>query len=456
MLRSPLALALAAGCVVDAAILSDEPVEELEFAAVSAVDTYPHPEVSTILMVEWNQDEAADEVWLEVMTADGVHTTPPLQATAGTHVQPILGAPPGAELSFRIYNTVGGDSRVSEQTWTGTPGTLPSHLPRPELITWDPAATSEHPYMLLSVDVDAGNWYDGPFYVYILNRAAEVVWYHEVPDSKCTLFARPSQDGTHLAWEQTTNYSHFDYGEAADFYRTSLDLEWSEQLDVPFLAFTWDEDAAGDIYVDSLFTGDYRTLDRVTPSGTREVAWNANQGLGVSSYTATNTVRLFPERGTFLWSMYHRSTVAEVDLQTGELVHLWGEMSQDWRFDPPEYGFLWQHFPGFTPDGNLLISTHAPFDERLQRTWEFELDERDKVLRLVWEFGEGYPEDYADYAGEAQRLHNGNTLIGYGTDGLLREVTHDKDVVWEIDWDADYLIGHAHPLDDLYALNEGR
>ena len=65
---------------------------------------------------------------------------------------------------------------------------------------------------------------------------------------------------------------------------------------------------------------------------------------------------------------------------------------------------------------------------------------------------------YAEYAGECFRLANQNTLIGYGVDGALVEVTHDQEMAWELAWDRSpnsHLIGHMTLTDDLYPWNEG-
>ena len=62
----------------------------------------------------------------------------------------------------------------------------------------------------------------------------------------------------------------------------------------------------------------------------------------------------------------------------------------------------------------------------------------------------------------ALRLANGNTLVNYGTGGVIREVTPAKKTVFYVKFDItssnDYfnkLVGHNFLIDDLYALNGG-
>ena len=66
------------------------------------------------------------------------------------------------------------------------------------------------------------------------------------------------------------------------------------------------------------------------------------------------------------------------------------------------------------------------------------------------------------YKGEAQRLDNGNTLVNYGTGGVIREVTPGKETAWHVKWDADFsddhfnkMVGHTILIDDLYTLCRG-
>jgi len=146
--------------------------------------------------------------------------------------------------------------------------------------------------------------------------------------------------------------------------------------------------------------------------------------------------------------------VVEIDRQTGELLRQFGRMDDSWRFDPIDSAFDMQHYPNYTRDGTLLVSTHMPREDGQQRAWEYELDDETQTLTVIWGYGEGV-DHYARYAGEAQRLDNGHTLINYGTGADLREVTPDGDVVWEVQWAADYNIGHVTLIGDLYDVNRG-
>ena len=81
---------------------------------------------------------------------------------------------------------------------------------------------------------------------------------------------------------------------------------------------------------------------------------------------------------------------------------------------------------------------------------EYALDESAEQLAEVWSFGEGEGV-YGPTLGEAHRLANGNTLHNYGSYAWLREVTADKEVVWELDLGGqEFSVGRSTFVEDLY------
>jgi hypothetical protein len=76
-------------------------------------------------------------------------------------------------------------------------------------------------------------------------------------------------------------------------------------------------------------------------------------------------------------------------------------------------------------------------------------------------YGDGI-DDWAMSRGEAHRLQNGNTLANYGTGGVIREITPDKETACHVELDADFdedttnhEVGHHMLTADLYALCRG-
>ncbi len=424
---------------------------------VSGVTVAAHEEVHTILVVTWTQDRPSDAEWIEFSFEDGTWSPTPERArTAGAQREVLLGVPADTEVALRFVERSPAGEVRSRETWSGITGSLPRDLVPPAFVGWDPALTSPEPWILGSVDVGS-YWYYGPFYVFILDRQGRVVWYRAVSQNRTALFPRVARDGTHVLYEGGCIYT-WDPMAIPSITRETLDLAFREVLELPRLNFTYDEQPDGTLLYDASLDGLHFDLVAVAPDGTEQTAWRCNDWLrevGGGGYWAcmSNTVNYDPETDTVLWSMFELDTVVEVDLEAGEVVRQWGQAEGSWAVDPPEAMFDYMHFPNRTAEGTLLLSTHALGGRRQQRAREYLVDDETRTLVQVWSFGESVP-DYADYAGEATRLANGNTLVNYGTDGTIREVTPDGEIAWEVDFRS-HLVGHDTLVPDLYALNRG-
>ena len=165
----------------------------------------------------------------------------------------------------------------------------------------------------------------------------------------------------------------------------------------------------------------------------------------------------------------------EIDRMTGDMVGYWGNQQGTWAFDPPlttppqQWRFGIQHFPNITAAGTLLVSSHLPPHDTFENAVypnehafvEFRINRDTKTLTEIWRYTEG-PE-WPHAKGMAIRMANGNTLANYGTGGVIREITPDKQTAFKVKWDIpggqtdsyNKMVGHNELIDDLYALNGG-
>jgi hypothetical protein len=304
-----------------------------------------------------------------------------------------------------------------------------------------------------SIGVNDRNWYQGPWWLYVLDRQARVVWYWSVPDGRCTMHARVALSGDHLLFEETTIYTG-DRGEGSLLHRLGLDFGHDEIIDASGLGSTFAETPDG-VLIDSYSDWPLTCLDELQPDGTRRRIWICTDWMTEHSQNPSacdpNETIWVPETDSVIWSMWPVDTAVEVDRQSGAVLKQLGALEGSWAFDPPEAGFDMQHYPHYTAAGTLLVSTHLPEGRQAHRAHEYEVDAEQQTLRLIWSYGDEVPH-YPTYAGEALRLDNGNTLVNYGSDGALREVTPGLRTAWQVDWDSGYLLGHMTLLDDLYAL----
>lgn len=405
-----------------------------------------HPEVGTLLVAQWEQLVAGD-TWLSWDVDGEAFSSPVRTRKPGPVTEVVLGLPAETKVTVTLN---AGDVPL---TATGTTDPLPRGLVGPTLTIWDPIAADPAPFLLTSVDMGPNNFF-GPCWVVMLDRSGRIVWYREVKQRRLTMFPRVARDGSHIAWDATVYY--VPAGVHGSITRATLSLGQELETTVDGIGLTWDEHEDGSFLFDHAETAYDYHLERQYPDGTRERVWSCAEWMAAFSTAywacAPNTARWDPTTNVVVWSMFQTSTVVGIDLGTGEMLWELGEYPGGLSFDPDGIRLELQHYPNWTPDGTLLLTTHVPGEPGVQTVRE--LDMGAGVARQVWSYTApvGY---YGDYAGEATRLPNGNTLVNFGTDGVVHEITTaEAAVVWEIDW-ADHLVGHLTPVDDLYALDAG-
>lgn len=152
---------------------------------------------------------------------------------------------------------------------------------------------------------------------------------------------------------------------------------------------------------------------------------------GDYDYDYLNSIQALPEnplgkdkrfqKGNWLISLVDTDLVLILililDKDTKEIV---------WSFGPGEIEV--QHTPRMLDNGNILIFDNG--GDKRNYTRIIELNPITK--EIVWEYKADPPESFfCKSVGFAQRLPNGNTLIGDGQGGRAFEVTKEGEIVWE-------------------------
>jgi len=173
--------------------------------------------------------------------------------------------------------------------------------------------------------------------------------------------------------------------------------------------------------------------------------------LDYNNWSHVNTIEPFPGERALLISTRDQNALLKIDRDTDEIVWILGE-GGDFEMDASDR-FLRQHAPEIQPNGNILLfdnglslqeASRAGNDgadrvREYSRALELALifDKQGKPLRAekVWEYKD--ESLFSPGRSEADRLANGNTLIIYSTlreddSSLIREVTHDGEVIWEL------------------------
>jgi len=422
--------------------------------ALSDLSLSQNDAVVTLLELHWTQTNNADAAWITYSFEDQVLTSPVLARAAGSQSEVLLGIPPETQVTATLTLQTGDESLTSEALIAST-GTLPADLDVPDLVQWDPVAAASQRYALTAVNVGSYDFY-GPCYVVIVDRQGRIVWYDSVDDSRLTWQPRISLDGTHLLYEASTYYVYDDSVQAS-IKRLTLDNAQVDETFIEGLGLAWSEMPDGSFVFGYAESGYEFHLERISADGMRSRIWSCYPWMKKydNGYWACNPNAIVVDfdRNTALYSMFDTSTIVEIDLDSGEMLRQFGQVEGSYVFDPDDSVFDLQHYPNWTPDGTLLLSTHAQGNRRTQFIREYSVNDKTQTLDQIWSYQEpaGY---YADYAGGALRIDNGNTMISVGTDGAVLEVDPKGEIVWELDWHG-HLIGNVTALDDLYALNQG-
>ncbi|MEL6347692.1 MAG: hypothetical protein AAFV53_31590 [Myxococcota bacterium] len=431
----------------DSAIREVPLIEDL----TARVDT----EVRTLVHVSWHQNTPTHHAYVD-FSVDGGETwmqTPARAHDEGPVAVTLLGIPADTDVLINVHVRFDQSFRVHPVDEDVRTGRLPAPLFEPSLNVAAQDGAFDAGYVLLSVDVGPFP-FGGPFYVVIVNRQGRIVWYDRVSGDRTTVHPQVSVDGSHIIFEATSLYTIDP--QTPEIVRTTLDKKDVTEIAIPELGFSYDELPDGSLIYDASPTiPEQMTLRHRDLDGTERVLWSCAAWMAdfepqPEEACMTNTVAFLPNRNTALWSMFATSTVLEISLDTGAVDSQWGRLPGSWDTVPASATFALQHYPNITADGTLLVATHVEDAPGIQRFREFDVDRSVSALSEVWTYGEGV-DRYAQYLGEAQRLANGSTLIGYGAGGALQEVSPTGTVLWEIEW-PDRLLGHATPLTDLYPL----
>jgi len=427
-----------------------------------------HDDVNTILVVTWTQLLAADNVWLEFTFEDGnVMTSRAKPGALGAHDDVVLGVPGATDVTVRIVSNQGGvDYKTTDHM--GTTLAVPSGMPVAEVLSYDATLASPDRWMFGAVEDSDGGctnttcYYHTTFWLYIMDRQGRIVWYYADPSTNATSsFQRIARDGEYI-WIEKRPFSN---GTNRSVLRMTLDHKYEDEVLVDGLADCIDVTTSGSLLYDTVGQ-DPHLVEMTFPDHTPRNIWRCRDTFPSGS-CYSNTVNWNELDDTVVMSFPERDTVLEIDRVTGDVVGQYGIANGSYAFMPDTWNFEFQHFANITKDGTLLVSSHMPGNssntnpvENGHGFFEFTIDRANETLIEKWYYNEG-PE-WAMYKGMAIRLPNDNTLANYGTGGVIREITPDKETAFHVKFDAEQgndffnkMVGHNVLINDLYELNGG-
>ena len=396
----------------------------------------------------------------------GDTTTPAVEGTEHDHL--LLGNAELATVAYTLdWNDGSEDLSCSGEVQAGGS----SGLPDVDAVVHDQGAMSSERFMLLSVLGD-------PWALMIIDRFdGEVVWWY----AEDNLEIHPDVDfveGSNDLYFNTFSDDHSeDIGAITriDILGNELEeirTEWAHHAftqigdgTVAYMAIDirdWYDEEEGDkvsVVGDAIWEFDDETdpVQVISSWDVLEVykhaSWDSNFYPQGHDWTHGNAMVYHPDIDSYLFSFGHIDTILEVDRST---VTDEGHYAVTRQYGGP-YGisvadgsksFNFQHDTNYSADGTLLmISTSLA--EQETTCLEYEIDEGAGELVEVAEFGAGEGL-YAFALGMCRRLDNGNTLVNYGSAGVIQEYGADGSLVWELYAGTGAFFGQSWLVSDLY------
>jgi Arylsulfotransferase (ASST) len=176
------------------------------------------------------------------------------------------------------------------------------------------------------------------------------------------------------------------------------------------------------------------TLYRLSPNGQPEFAyttWNYYDVTDwieptccspLSDFDHPNVLEFAPD-SNYLLSFRNFGAVVKVDRFTGQKIWQIGGAHATFTIQNDPLGFFsGQHNVHFLANGDLLVYDNGlRHNPQHTRVAEYAIDETHKTATMVWEY-EPQPMVNTTFIGSAERLLNGNTVVGFGAAGQVDEI----------------------------------
>lgn len=172
---------------------------------------------------------------------------------------------------------------------------------------------------------------------------------------------------------------------------------------------------------------EWRSLDHVAID-------ESHQGVGPSfDYFHINSVDIDRD-GNYLISARNTWAIYKIHSRTGEVLWRLGGKKSDFAMGPGT-SFAWQHDARNLGTGDRFISLFdngaAPPVERRSHAMILRIDHKRKRVTVGRDYHHDSKQLLAFAMGNAQRLGNGNLLVGWGTEPHLTEFSIGGDVVFD-------------------------
>ena len=412
----------------------------------------PHSVLSALVSFEVLGAQSGAEVRVRYETEGDAGETPAYPVTEGAQEVAVLGLLP--ETTYDMTVEVSGSSEGTSRTESFTTSSLPEPL---QNVTIETTGESPEGYTLVETFL-------GPKFVFAFDGDGRVRWYKDFTDEPRGFETKIQPNGNFTTFVGLSFGFEPTYGKFVEYTPSGEEVRtYSAQppyyTDSHELLLTTNE--SGEVEHAHFFSYDLQPIAeappiggeagtrtaghqllRQTPDGQNDFFWNAWDHFEPADWIEPRGSEEYEdfdhpnsldidEDGNYIVSMRSFGAVLKLNAKTGDLLwQLGGRKNQFEIVNDPLNGFSAQHTAYMTDAGTLLILDNgARHDPQQSRAVEYELDLEAMTATMVWEFR---PEGiYSPIVSSAERLQNGNTLVGFGIPSQIYEIDAEGETVWE-------------------------
>ncbi|HPS64499.1 MAG TPA: aryl-sulfate sulfotransferase [Ignavibacteria bacterium] len=173
-------------------------------------------------------------------------------------------------------------------------------------------------------------------------------------------------------------------------------------------------------------------------------ATHENLALISIDYVHGNAIEIDNDNNIMI-SSRHLDEITKINTQTGNIIWRLGGKNNQFIFTNDTLQFSHQHAIRRLANGHIIMFDNGNYHTPpFSRAVEYNLDELNKTCTKTWEYRHN-PSISAFAMGNAQRLPNGNTMIGWGSASTtLTEVDSTGQILYELDLPAGQMSYRAY------------
>ena len=399
--------------------------------------------IPTVGIVTWTTTQSkVKEAHIDFGLTTTYGMTAPVDLNEKDYRTLLLGMKTAKTYHYRVVAKDDAGNECSSPDSTLMTGALANGLAKIKVTTKD-ASKLAGGFLLLGQFVQNAGASGAPGY--ILDADGEYVWWY-APGGDVT-GARLSHDGKYM-WLNSVNVPNG----TTRVHRVSMDGMTDEDFSTPFKGQNHQLTVLpdGTIAFYAYSSGNCDDIKERAPDGTIKTIVNAGTAQNTTTACHTNNIQYSPMDDTLVFSDLDHSTVTKIT-RTGKTVWVLnnGTSFSGASWKGGEHGI---HVLGL--DSFLIFNNNSSMGVGASggtgdgsMALEIKLDLTAKTGKIVWMYKSTIQNDIM---GDVQRLPNGNTVVGFSTQGVLQEVDADKNVLQELSWPAGASFGYIEKRPTLY------